>query len=79
MAPATTDETLASAIANNLGLTSDNKPALSKEERLSLINENLAEILNPEIIEKVLDEGRDPRIYWGKYITMTSIWGAPLV
>ena len=35
-------------------------------ERLALINENLAEILNPEIIQKILDEGRNPKIYWGE-------------
>lgn len=37
----------------------------TKEERLALINENLAEVLNQEIIEKILDEGRNPKIYWG--------------
>lgn len=30
-----------------------------------MINENLAEVLNQEIIEKILDEGRNPKIYWG--------------
>jgi tyrosyl-tRNA synthetase len=39
---------------------------LSKEERLSLIKENLAEVLNPEIIEGILAEGRNPKIYWGR-------------
>lgn len=38
----------------------------TKEERLALINENLAEVLNQEIIEKILDEGRNPKIYWGR-------------
>jgi tyrosyl-tRNA synthetase len=33
--------------------------------RLDLITDNLAEVLNPELIEKVLAEGRNPRIYWG--------------
>jgi tyrosyl-tRNA synthetase len=33
--------------------------------RFDLINENLAEALNPEIIEAILAEGRNPRIYWG--------------
>ena len=63
---ATTDEKLATAADVSLALNSDSKPALSKEEQLRLINVNLAEILNPEIIEKVIDEGRHPRIYWGK-------------
>lgn len=34
-------------------------------ERLTLIKENLAEFLNPEIIEAIVNEGRNPRIYWG--------------
>ncbi|KAL4802055.1 hypothetical protein BDV18DRAFT_65892 [Aspergillus unguis] len=37
--------------------------------RLELITENLAETLNPEIIEQVLAEGRNPRIYWGTATT----------
>ncbi|KAJ4123307.1 Tyrosine--tRNA ligase cytoplasmic [Fusarium equiseti] len=43
--------------------------ALSNEERLSLIKENLAEVLNPEIIEGILAEGRNPKIYWGTATT----------
>jgi tyrosyl-tRNA synthetase len=38
---------------------------LSVEERLALIRENLAEILNPEIIEGAMNEGRNPKIYFG--------------
>lgn len=34
------------------------------QERLALINENLAEVLNPELIEKPIAEGRNPKIYW---------------
>ncbi|KAJ3491730.1 hypothetical protein NLG97_g5547 [Lecanicillium saksenae] len=41
----------------------------TKEERLALIRENLAEVLNAEIIEKILDEGRNPKIYWGTATT----------
>lgn len=37
--------------------------------RLDLITENLAETLNPEIIENILAEGRNPRIYWGTATT----------
>ncbi|RDW63014.1 tyrosine--tRNA ligase TYS1 [Aspergillus mulundensis] len=37
--------------------------------RLDLITENLAETLNPEIIESILAEGRNPRIYWGTATT----------
>ncbi|UNI20900.1 Tyrosine--tRNA ligase [Purpureocillium takamizusanense] len=42
---------------------------MSASERFALINENLAEILNPEIIEKILEEGRNPRVYWGTATT----------
>ncbi|KAJ2972714.1 hypothetical protein NQ176_g7001 [Zarea fungicola] len=41
----------------------------TKEERLALIGENLAEVLNQEILEKILDEGRNPKIYWGTATT----------
>jgi tyrosyl-tRNA synthetase len=34
--------------------------------RLALIRENLDELLNPEIIEKILAEGGNPKIYWGE-------------
>jgi tyrosyl-tRNA synthetase len=39
---------------------------LDAKERFSLIAENLAEILDGDIIEKVLAEGRNPRVYWGR-------------
>lgn len=39
---------------------------MGEAERLALIRENLAEILNPEIIEKIIAEGRSPKIYWGE-------------
>jgi hypothetical protein len=39
--------------------------AMDARERFALISENLAEILNPELIGHVLAEGRNPRIYWG--------------
>lgn len=40
----------------------------SGSERYALICENLAEVLNPEIIEKILAEGRNPKIYWGEQL-----------
>lgn len=40
----------------------------TKEQKLALINENLEEVLNPEIIEKVLDEGRNVKVYWGRFL-----------
>ncbi|KAK3685178.1 tyrosyl-tRNA synthetase [Podospora appendiculata] len=69
MAPSTTDEVLASAADVKLLLTGEKQAALSKEEQLALIRVNLAEFLNPEIIEKAIDEGRHPRIYWGTATT----------
>jgi tyrosyl-tRNA synthetase len=39
--------------------------ALNADERLALITDNLAEVLNPEIIKAILDKGEDPKIYWG--------------
>ncbi|KAI0456684.1 tyrosyl-tRNA synthetase [Xylaria acuta] len=42
---------------------------LTPGERLALITQGLAEVLNPEIIEKILDEGRNPRVYWGTATT----------
>ena len=44
--------------------------SLSAEERIALIRENLAEMLNPEIIEKILAEGRNPKIYWGEQVVI---------
>lgn len=37
----------------------------SASQRFALISENLAEVMNPEILEKILAEGRHPKIYWG--------------
>ncbi|CAG8061571.1 unnamed protein product [Penicillium nalgiovense] len=39
------------------------------QAKFDLINSNLAEFLNPEIIQDVLKEGRAPRIYWGTATT----------
>ncbi|KAK3326795.1 tyrosyl-tRNA synthetase [Apodospora peruviana] len=39
------------------------------KQRFTLISENLAEFLNPEIIEAILAEGRNPNIYWGTATT----------
>ena len=33
------------------------------QEKLALIKENLVEVLNPELIERLLAEGCNPRIY----------------
>ncbi|KAF4582205.1 tyrosyl-tRNA synthetase [Ophiocordyceps camponoti-floridani] len=42
---------------------------MTPEERLGLIRENLAEMLNPEIIENILKDGRNPKVYWGTATT----------
>lgn len=47
---------------------------LTAKERFDLIRENLAEVLNPEIIEGILAEGRNPRIYWGESVRYTGIY-----
>ncbi|KAJ5317772.1 hypothetical protein PENANT_c004G04920 [Penicillium antarcticum] len=39
------------------------------QARYDLITNNLAEVLDPEIIQKILAEGRNPRIYWGTATT----------
>lgn len=43
------------------------------QERFALIQENLAEIMNPEIIEKILAEGRNPKIYWGENAPVPNV------
>jgi tyrosyl-tRNA synthetase len=40
--------------------------AMEPSERLALIRENLAEFLNPEIVEKIISEGGNPKIYGGE-------------
>ncbi|KAJ5975494.1 hypothetical protein N7481_009201 [Penicillium waksmanii] len=39
------------------------------QARFDLINENLDELMNPEIVEAILAEGNNPRIYWGTACT----------
>ncbi|KAH8694889.1 putative tyrosyl-tRNA synthetase [Talaromyces proteolyticus] len=41
----------------------------SAQARFDLIRENLAEILNPELLESILAEGRNPRVYFGTATT----------
>ena len=41
--------------------------SLEEREKFALISENLAEVLNPDLIESVLAEGRNPRVYWGNF------------
>lgn len=42
---------------------------MDAKARFDLISDNLAEILNPELIEGILAEGRNPRVYWGTATT----------
>ncbi|ROW13796.1 hypothetical protein VPNG_03566 [Cytospora leucostoma] len=39
------------------------------EERIALIKENLAEYLDFDIVEKIINEGKDPKVYWGTATT----------
>jgi tyrosyl-tRNA synthetase len=38
--------------------------SLDPSQKFALISKNLAELLNPELIERVLAE-RDLKVYWG--------------
>lgn len=40
--------------------------AMTPDERFSLINENLQEVLNADLIKNILAEGKNPRVYWGE-------------
>lgn len=42
---------------------------MAAEERIALIKENLAETLDFDMIEKIINEGKDPKVYWGTYVT----------
>lgn len=42
---------------------------MAAEERIALIKENLAEALDFDMIEKIINEGKDPKVYWGTYVT----------
>lgn len=40
--------------------------------RFDLISGNLAEVINPELLEEILAQGRNPRVYWGTATTGVS-------
>jgi hypothetical protein len=46
---------------------------LGTPERVALIKENLAEVLDFKIIEDILAEGRNPKIYWGQRLLVSSL------
>lgn len=51
----------------------------TKESKLELIRENLAEVLNPEIIDEVLDKGETLKIYWGMCLAVDTVKQVELV
>lgn len=51
----------------------DPKMDSAAKSRFDLINDNLGEILNPELIESILAEGRNPRVYWGNDFLPSSM------
>ena len=46
---------------------------MEMQDKLALINENLVEVLNPELIERPLAEGSNPRIYWVRSYSNTYL------
>jgi len=38
------------------------------QAKFDLITENLQEVLNPEIVKKILAKGRPVKIYWGAFL-----------
>lgn len=42
---------------------------MAAEERIALIKENLAETLDFDMIEKIINDGKDPKVYWGTSVT----------
>lgn len=51
----------------------------TKESKLELIRENLAEVLNPEVIDEVLDKGETLKIYWGMCLAVDGVQQVELV
>lgn len=61
--------------------TSPNMAQMPAEERVALIKENLAESLDFDMIENIINQGKDPKVYWGTYVTIESpapSWTTPL-
>lgn len=53
----------------NESAVSDASAKLSDQEKMDLIKVNLKEVLNPEIMEAALKEGRPLKVYWGTATT----------
>ena len=48
--------------------------SLTAEEKIALINENLQEVLKPEVIEDVIvRQNRSLIIYWGKFLPLAIL------
>ena len=50
---------------------------LDPSQKFALITKNLAEVLNPELIEQVLAE-RDLKVYWGTENLLCSPFGTKI-
>lgn len=55
--------------SQNESAASDGSAKLSLEQKMDLIKVNLKEVLNPEIMEAAINEGRPLKIYWGTATT----------
>mgnify|MGYP004507676885 CR=1 FL=1 len=55
--------------SQNESAASDESAKMSAEEKMDLIKVNLKEVLNPEIMEAALKEGRPLKVYWGTATT----------
>lgn len=55
--------------SQNESATSHESAKMSDQEKMDLIKVNLKEVLNPEIMEAALKEGRPLKVYWGTATT----------
>lgn len=53
----------------NESTANDESANMSSEQKMDLIKVNLKEVLNPEIMEAALKEGRPLKVYWGTATT----------
>lgn len=55
--------------SQNESAASDESANMTLEQKMELIKVNLKEVLNPEIMEAALKEGRPLKVYWGTATT----------
>lgn len=55
--------------SQNESAANDESAKMSDQEKMDLIKVNLKEVLNPEIMEAALKEGRPLKVYWGTATT----------